>query len=607
MAERAHKQNRLINEKSPYLRQHAENPVDWYPWSDEAIERARREDKPMLVSIGYSSCHWCHVMERESFEDADTARIMNENFINIKVDREERPDIDSLYMKAVQAMTGSGGWPLNVFTTPDGVPFFGGTYFPPDENYGMAPFKKVLLAASEAYRKNKARIDAVGKDITEALAHRKITEPVAISRGLADAAFEAARRRFDNLYGGFGSGAKFPHAMFLKFLYMYYKRTGEQEALAIVKKSLSAMASGGMYDHLGGGFHRYSVDERWEVPHFEKMLYDNALLLELCAFAHRGTGLEFFKETALETADYLFREMRDPSGGFYSSQDADVEGEEGGCYLWDAAEIRAVLSEAGAKRFMRFFSVTEEGNLEGKNVLRIDNFFKRPGEPLPEDIKNMKKVLLEARLKRRRPNTDKKIIAAWNGLVISALAEAGRAFGRKDLLDAAEKCARFILGSLRDEEGRLFRYHLGGKAGAAGGLEDYALTGCALLSLHDATGEEIWLKESLGLARTMTDLFYDSGEALFFDCASDRKGLNPFKGLFVRERDLFDNDVPSGNSAAAELFLRLSVLAGNNAYRAMSEEILKSVEGINEEPIMYGNFLCVLERFLSVRELPVRS
>lgn len=589
--------NRLISEKSPYLRQHAENPVDWYPWSDEALKKAKSEDKPLLISIGYSSCHWCHVMERESFEDPETARIMNENFVTIKVDREERPDLDSLYMKAVQAITGQGGWPLNVFTTPEGVPFYGGTYFPPGEGFGMPSFKKVLLAVSESYKNNRARISSATDEIKRALSPRPASEPVALEPEISGNALEAAKMFFDPVYGGFGTVTKFPHAMFLKFLLKYHKRTGNPEALSIVKKTLSSMAAGGIYDHLGGGFHRYSVDEMWEIPHFEKMLYDNALLIELYSLAYGVSGVEFYKDIATETIDYLMRDMLDASGGFYCAEDADVEGKEGEYYLWGVEEIKEVLNDEDAKRFMRYFCVTDEGNLEGKNTLRISPMMKDPDERVPDDMKEMEKALFKARLKRKRPDTDRKIITAWNGLIITALTEAGRAFNRADYLDTAKRCALFLLESSEDEKGRLYRYCLDGKADVHGTLEDYALLGTGLLSIYGATGKESWLREAADLAGPMTALFYDKKENLFYDTGAD---LGKF---FVRERDLFDNDVPSGNSAAADLLLKLSRLTEVKRYAELSEEILKSIEGIKDDPLTYGNFLCVLEDLLSEEEI----
>ncbi|MBI5588081.1 MAG: thioredoxin domain-containing protein [Deltaproteobacteria bacterium] len=589
-------ENRLKSEKSPYLKQHSHNPVDWYPWSQEALQKAKNEDRPIMLSIGYSTCHWCHVMERESFEDPEVARIMNDNFVSIKVDREERPDLDSLYMKAVQAMAGHAGWPLTVFATPEGVPFYGGSYFPPDDGYGLPSFKKVLLAASLAYRKNRERISVVTKDIGDLLARKSPALRIKLEAGLCDNAFEAARVFFDPVDGGFGRATKFPHSMFLKFLLKYSLRTGNNNALAVVKKSLTAMASGGIYDHLGGGFHRYSVDERWDVPHFEKMLYDNALLTGLYSAAHEATGVTLYKEVALETIAYLLREMRDEGGGFYSAQDADVDGKEGEYYLWGLDEVESILGAKRAESFRESFPMTEEGNCEGKNVLRINSAVKGL-EAFPDDgIREMKAVLFKARMERKPPQTDKKIITAWNGLVITALSRAAAVFKDAVLLDHAKKCAEFILVSVVDGEGRLLRYHLNGSAAVKANLEDYALFGGGLASIYEASGEYRWLSEAKRIAERMTELFYDGTDGLFFDTGSDQEKL------FVRELDLYDNDVPSGNSAAADLLLKVYCHGRSKRYRDMAEGILSSVEGIRDEPLSYGNFLFVLECFIEGKE-----
>ncbi len=586
-----HSANRLKDQKSPYLLQHAFNPVDWYPWSSEALERAKKEDKPLFISIGYSSCHWCHVMERESFEDPGTARIMNENFINIKVDREERPDLDSLYMKGVQAITGHAGWPLTIFATPEGVPFYGGTYFPTEDSYGLPSFKKVLMSVVLGYKKNRDRVNAVTSDIEKALRQNVTVPRTELTMEIEENAFNASKLFFDPVYGGFGKGTKFPHAMFLKFLLRYYKRTGVKEAVSIVKKSLSAMAYGGIYDHIGGGFHRYSVDEAWDVPHFEKMLYDNALLLELYGLAYDETQIRLYEDVAAETAAYLLRDMRHVGGGFYSAEDADVEGFEGAYYIWDYDEIRETLGD-GAKKFCDYFSITEEGNYEGKNTLRINLFIKKDDSRVPEDIKRLKEALFKARLKRRRPATDRKIITAWNGLAIKGLAQASKSFNRDDFMEEAMRCASFLLSNSIDERGRLLRYYLDGQANVPATLEDYALLGAGLAKIYELTLDKTWLSEAQKLTESMIGLFYDDSERLFYDTGKDQEKL------FVRERDLFDNDLPSGNSAAAELLLLMSRFRDNENYRKLAEEILETAEGVKEEPISYGNFLCVLDSLL---------
>jgi len=583
--------NRLVHEKSPYLRQHASNPVDWHPWSIEALERARKEEKPVILSIGYSTCHWCHVMERESFEDAETAKIMNENFISIKIDREERPELDSLYMKAVQAMGGQAGWPLTVFVTPEGSPFFGGSYFPPDDMYGLPSFKKVLHAVSLAYRKDKKKIESITKEIEGALENSVKASSIEINEDVADGAFEAGRLFFDRVNGGFGMGTKFPHSMFLRFLLKFHKRTGDGEALLIVRESLASMAEGGIYDHVGGGFHRYSVDERWDVPHFEKMLYDNALLSGLYASAHETTGLGLFRDVAIETIEYMLREMRDEGGGFYSAEDADVNGEEGACYLWTADEIKSLLNE-NYEEFMKFFYLVEDAHLSGKGLLRMIRSAKA-ADGLPGPVKDLKKRLRQARGSRTRPDTDRKIITAWNGLAISALADASRIFGEPSYVEEAKRSAEFIMASSRDDNGRLLRYYLKGGARARANLEDYALFALGLLSIFEATGEREWLQKAGGLVSSIKELFYDKDTGLFFDTGIDQERL------IIRERDLFDNDVPSGNSAVAELFLRYSVATGDAETRRLSEDIVRSAEGLKSEPLSHGNLLCVLEDILN--------
>ncbi len=587
--------NRLKDEPSPYLQQHAKNPVDWYPWSREAAERARTEDKPMLLSIGYSSCHWCHVMAHESFEDDLTARLMNESFINVKIDKEERPDLDNLYMVALQTMSGQGGWPLTVFATPEGVPFYGGTYFPLDENRGMPSFTSVLTTVRRMYKENKAGLEKMTVAIKDALAHHRADVPVELGPELSKAGAEAASLYHDPENGGFGGGTKFPHAMYLKFLLMYHARTGEPDVLDIVTKSLTAMASGGIYDQLAGGFHRYSVDERWEVPHFEKMLYDNALLAALYARGYAATGSCFLRDTSLETIDYLLHEMRSTEGGFYASQDADVEGNEGGYYLWSPAEITEALGESG-ERFIKYFSVTEGGNFEGSNTLRIDPGAKEPYAPVDEEIKRLKSKLMKARQARRAPHTDRKIIVAWNALAIEALVIASKAFDRPDLLTAAAKTASFLLSCLKNEEGRLSRYRLGSLTRAPAVLQDYALLGVALHSIYEATGDKHWLDEANETARSMIELFYDETEGIFFDTGKDQLPL------FVKARELLDNDTPSGSSAAADLLLRLSISTGKTEYREIATTVLGGIERMGEDPLYYGNSLCVLERLLEAKE-----
>lgn len=588
------KENRLKGEKSPYLVQHARNPVDWYPWSTEALDKAKKEGRPLLISIGYSSCHWCHVMERESFEDAATADLMNELFINIKIDREEHPDLDSLYMKAVQTMTGQAGWPLTVFATPEGVPFYGGSYFPPSDTGQMPSFKSVLTAVSRAFMENKEQVRDMTAGIERTLKAAQAAVNVEPGAELADNAFETARFFFDPVNGGFGGGMKFPHAMFLSFLLRFYIRTKRADALTMVTGTLESMAAGGIYDHLGGGFHRYSVDLAWEVPHFEKMLYDNALLSRLYAEAYEMTGEALFKDIAEETFAYMLGRLRSPEGGFYSAEDADVDGVEGDFYLWDYKELESVLGTS-AGRFAAFYSMTPEGNYEGLNVARIARAARTDisdgkGAPtVPDDIKALRKRLFEAREKRIHPDIDTKIIAGWNGLAISAMASAARTLGRKDLVQEAEKTASFILGSVKDESGRLLRYYLDERSHVKANLEDYALLADALFCLHEATGGARWLSEAFTLVEEMIRLFHDPEDGLFYDTAIDQETH------FLRERDMHDNDVPSGNSVAASVLVKASVASGKAGYMGLAEGIMKTVGRLNEDPLSYGNFLCVLE------------
>jgi uncharacterized protein YyaL (SSP411 family) len=637
--------NRLNNEISPYLRQHAENPVDWHPWSGFARDRAKAEDKPMLISIGYSTCHWCHVMAKESFEDAETAAIMNEHFINIKVDREENPNIDSLYMKAVQALTGQGGWPLTVFATPEGVPFYGGTYFPPTPAHGMPSFKSVLATVTSAYRDNKEELRRITEQILGALT--PLHEPVrlALSPTIITGALSSAVEHYDPVDGGFGSSMKFPHTIFLKFLLNHatkgLKKEGSasksspkpdtETALNIVTHSLSAMASGGLYDALGGGFHRYTIDREWSIPHFEKMLYDNAQLTGLYALAFQATGLELYRDAAANTAAYLMREMLSEEGGFYAAEDADSGGVEGTYYVWTPDEIKDVLSPANAARVIEYYSITEEGNFEGANTLRA--LKKEPNERVDPEIAALHAPLLKRRAKRVAPAKDKKIIVAWNALAIEAFATAATILKSEDLYKTAARCADFILSSLRDSTGRLRRYHLGEMSKARAGLEDYALLGSALLALDRAepvasTKDRAepngrWQSEAEQIAEEDKEQEdeesgnYDSS-GRFFDSALSSGNSGDSNGLFVRARDLFDNDTPSGNAATAAFLLSLSLKISTNIkraketndraqrYAAMALGIVRTSEAITEHPLYHGSMLSVLDTLLDT-ELGTRS
>jgi uncharacterized protein len=594
--------NRLANETSPYLLQHRDNPVDWYPWGEEALEKAREENKPILLSVGYSACHWCHVMERESFEDEATARIMNEHFVNIKVDREERPDIDSIYMSAVQALTRHGGWPMTVFLTPDGAPFYGGTYFPPVPGRGLPSFQQVLLSLADAYENRRDEVLRSAESVREYL---QTTTGAALPRTavgteLLDHAAESLMSELDRRFGGFGGAPKFPQAMNLEVLLRHHHRTGDLAALSGVEDTLRAMANGGIYDHLGGGFARYSVDQYWLVPHFEKMLYDNALLSRLYLEAYQATGEEFYKRIVEETLDYVVRDMTSPDGGFYSAEDADSEGEEGKFYVWTPEEIRGVLEEEEARLAERYWDVTARGNFEGENILYVP----RPPEAVaaefgisPEELwERMKEIrfkLFAAREARVRPGRDEKILAAWNGLMLRSFAFAARVLKREDYREVAEKNAAFLLDKLRID-GRLRRSYKDGQARFNGYLEDHAMVADGLLGLYEATFETRWLVEAASLADAILDLFWDEGVEIFYDTPADHEEL------VTRPRDVYDNASPSGTSVATDVLLRLSLLLGRDDYRARAEAVLDSLSGGMERlPGAFGRVLAALDFHLS--------
>jgi len=582
--------NLLKNEKSPYLLQHAGNPVNWLPWSDEIFELAKKEDKPLLVSIGYSTCHWCHVMERESYEDNETAELMNKLFINVKVDREEHPHVDSLYMKAVQAISGQGGWPLNVFISPDGTPFFGGTYFPPKDAPGMPSFKTILVNVSKAYYENKGRIAELRETLKKNFGGVKA---VVADEALAEEAFKRALEFYDGRNGGFGPGMKFPHAMFMRFLLSYYRRTGNEQALSMVLETLDAMARGGIYDHLGGGFHRYTVDEHWAIPHFEKMLYDNALLIDLYSRAFEIKSAPAYKNVVEESICYLLRDMQSPEGGFYSAQDADVEGEEGTSYIWSMDEVKRILGDKRGKAFAACFSITAGGNFEGSNTLRINPASIEAALPDAGELRAMKEALFNQRQKRERPIRDDKVITAWNGLAISALVKAGEVFKRDEWIREATRAAAFIFDTSRDKDGRLTRYSINKVPGAKALLEDAALFGSAILDIYRAAGGEKWRKSADELSAFMKETFYDKERGLFYDT-----GEAP-SGLFIRERDLFDTDVPSGNSAAAGFFLESGRAKGEAGEVDLARKVLNSISSISDEPLYHGYALSVLEAMLA--------
>ncbi|MGH2573389.1 MAG: thioredoxin domain-containing protein [Actinomycetota bacterium] len=607
--------NRLAEETSPYLLQHAFNPVDWYPWGREALEKAAREDKPILLSIGYAACHWCHVMEQESFEDEQTARLMNEHFVPVKVDREERPDLDSIYMDAVQSMTGHGGWPMTIFLSPDGSPFYAGTYFPNEDRHGLPAFTKVLGALAEAWRDQRAKIVEQGRrvvgSIERAGALRASNDP--LSEDVLLQAHAALSGAFDPRWGGFGGAPKFPQPMTLEFLLRCHVR-GYTESLQMVDQTLEKMAAGGIYDHLGGGFHRYSVDERWHVPHFEKMLYDNAQLARLFVRAWQVTDRNRYRRVAQETLEYLLREMRHPGGAFFSSQDADTEGEEGRFFAWSHDELVKVAEEtAGSESLGRsivsFFGATPEGNWEvGKNVLWTPISLQQAAleagvleRDLAAAVEEARRRLCEIRGRRVRPGTDDKVLSAWNGLAIAALAEAGRAFGESRYVEAAVQAADFVLSNLRRADGRLLRSWRDGRTGGPGYLDDYAQMSQACLTLYETIFDLRFLREARALADDMVRLFRDAEGGGFFQTGSDAEAL------VVRPRELFDNAVPSGNSVAADVLQRLALLTGETEYERAGITALRLVrDQMARAPTMFGHALCALDFYLSqVREVAI--
>jgi uncharacterized protein YyaL (SSP411 family) len=607
--------NRLIGETSPYLLQHAHNPVDWHPWGEEALQRAKEENKPILLSIGYSACHWCHVMEHESFEDEDTARLMNAHFISIKVDREERPDLDAIYMQAVQAMTGQGGWPMTVFLTPDLVPFYGGTYYPPTPRYGMPSFKQVLNGVAMAYRDRRAEVERSAQSL---LTHLSRTSVAAgdnddLRVETLDAAHHALARAFDPVHGGFGDKPKFPPAMDLEFLLRVYHRTGWVKAWEMVDLTLRKMAQGGMYDQLGGGFHRYSVDEHWLVPHFEKMLYDNALLSRVYLHAYQASGDPLFQRIVEETLDYVLREMTSPEGGFYSTQDADSEGEEGKFFVWTPDEVDTLLGKEDGPLFRAYFDVTEAGNFERKNILHVAASLEEVAATvgatsthLAEVVERAKQVLFTAREKRIKPGRDEKTLTAWNGLMLASMAEAGAILKRQDYAQAAVRAAEFVLTQLRGQDGRLFRTYKDGHSRFDGYLEDYAYLADGLLALYEATFDVRWLEAARSLVDDMLARFWDREAGGFFDTASDHAD----QSLIIRPKSITDNAVPSGNAVAALTLLQLAVLAGpvldgtgDEIYHRHAVETLRLLSGaMAHHPRAFGYALCALDAYLTTTQ-----
>ncbi len=557
--------NRLINEKSPYLLQHAYNPVDWYPWSEEAFEKAKSENKPVFVSIGYSTCHWCHVMERESFENEEVARILNKKFVSIKVDREERPDIDSIYMLVCQMMNGHGGWPLSVFLTPDRVPFYTGTYFPRESRYGMPGFKEVLNYLYQQYTENPDRIKDVGAQVKQALElSREKGEQTSLTKETIDNAFQYYKQTFDPQYGGFGEAPKFPMPHSLVFLLMYAKFYENQEALNMVTKTLDGLARGGIYDHIGYGFSRYSVDEKFLVPHFEKMLYDNALFAMAYTDAFRMTKNARYKKTTEEIIKYVLRDMVHPDGGFYSAEDADSEGEEGKFYVWTPEEVKDVLGEQLGTLFCQAYDITKQGNFEGKNIPNLiisdlESIAKAEGissAELAEKLETARQRLFQHREKRVRPFRDDKILTAWNGLMIASLAKAGRVFHQASYVQAAEKAVSFIRDNLI-QNGRVMVRYRDGEVKNKAFIDEYAFLLWGYIELYESTFAPFYLEEAKKLAGNMMDLFWDDHAGGFFFSGNDDEPL------LVNQKESYDGALPSGNSVAACQLLRLAKLTGD--------------------------------------------
>jgi uncharacterized protein YyaL (SSP411 family) len=613
--------NHLIDETSPYLLQHADNPVHWYPWGEEALQQAQVTDRPIFLSIGYSACHWCHVMAHESFEDQGTAAILNEHFVSIKVDREERPDLDQIYMAAVQVMTGSGGWPMSVFLTPEGTPFYGGTYFPPTPRYGMPSFTQVLHAIVDAWQNRRDELVASGQKLVAAIRQQGQADATSASKGrdlnesTLQSAFRALQQSFDRANGGWGQAPKFPQPMALEFLLRYHHSTGNPNALEMVTQTLEAMARGGMYDQLGGGFHRYSVDDHWLVPHFERMSYDNAQLARVYLHAWQVTGNEVFRTITEEILDYVVREMTDPTGGFYSTQDADSEGEEGKFFVWTPDEIWEVLGN-DADDFMAAYGVTRHGNFEGKNILEfVGDLDQRPA------LAGARHKLFEARKQRVHPGRDEKVLTSWNGLMLAAFAEAARAFspspetGRGDqgvraetspspqpspagrgssevraetYRLVAERNAEFLLRELRQENGRLLRSWKDGEAKLNGYLEDYACLIEGLLELYQTTFEPRWFVAAQELAETMLERFADS-EGVLYDTSDDHETL------ITRPRDLQDNATPSGNAMAVTTLLKLAGFTNDLRYVDLAHHTLAEMQPmLAQYPLGFGQWLQAL-------------
>ncbi len=593
--------NHLIHETSPYLLQHAHNPVDWYPWSDEAFHKAKSENRPILLSIGYSACHWCHVMERESFEDEKIAALMNDLFVNIKVDREERPDLDEIYMNAVQMLTGRGGWPMTVFLTPEGKPFYGGTYFPPEDRYGVPGFPKILQGVANAYREKPQDVERSVEQILTALQRMSLSteSQQPFSSDVIAQSAEQLAQAYDADHGGLGKAPKFPNVGVYELFLRHYHHSKGSRFLEMVTHTLTKMAQGGIYDHVGGGFHRYSVDAKWLVPHFEKMLYDNAQLVRIYAQVYCITGEPFFKQVVDATMTYLMREMLHTEGGFYSTQDADSEGEEGKFFVWTEAEITRILGEEASEIFCRIYDVSEAGNFEEKNILhpiltleQASKFFRRDPKAIESLVSDAKVKLFEEREKRIKPFRDEKILTSWNGLMLSGLAEAIKISRHPAYLEAANRTVDFIFTKMF-RDGRLLHTYKNGTAKILGYLDDYAFLAAGLLDLFEATLNRAHLDRAVELAEIMSDEFWDeAGGGFFYTGRSHER-------LIAQSKPIFDGSIPSGNAVATQVLLRLHHYTGKEDYLKRAERILRAYyNAMENQPFGFAHMLAALDFYL---------
>ncbi len=611
--------NRLSHETSPYLLQHAHNPVDWYAWKEEAFERARDEDKPILVSIGYSTCHWCHVMERESFEDPEVSKFMNENFINIKVDREERPDVDQIYMDACQIINGSGGWPLNCFLTPEKLPFYAGTYFPPQPAYNRPSWLQVLQNISNAFRNKRTMVEEQAGRLLKAIESSDRAMLVDNIEGmeissefnaqLADKIFNNLKGRFDKKEGGFGNAPKFPGTMSLNYLLKYHYHTGNKEALEHLILSIDKMIFGGIYDQLGGGFARYATDRAWLVPHFEKMLYDNALLVELLADVYKMTKKELYKETIIETLNFIEREMTDASGAFYSALDADSEGVEGKYYVWSKEEVEQILDKETAGLFCNFYGITFEGNWEGQNILHRKKHYEEFAAENGIEIKDLKSrlqksrsALLDVRAKRIRPGLDDKILLSWNALQCSAYANAYAALGIEKYKAAAEKNLELVTSRMKEKNtGRLLHTFKDGNAQYPAFLEDYAFLIKAMLDVYSITFDTFYIEQAERYLILVQENFFDNNDGMFYFTDAQQADN------IVRKKEIFDSALPSGNSTMVATLFRLGMILGNETYTSRAEQMLFRIKkSVENYPVSFSIWAVeMLNKIYPVKEIAV--